>query len=109
MSFLRLPLAALAWLGRQGTTGLAVSVFLGIALPPLAAYVKPHLAETVFGLLVFSYLRTEPDKLRQVVRAPRLAIMASLWAMIAAPVLAGGALNLIGLPKLSPDLNTIRI
>ena len=46
MSFLRLPLAALAWIGRQGTTGLAVSIFLGIAVPPLAAYVKPHLGET---------------------------------------------------------------
>lgn len=109
MPFLRLPLAALAWIGRQGTTGLVVAIFLSIAVPPLAAYVKPHLAETVFVLLVFSYLRTEPEKLRQVVRAPGLAIVASLWAMIAAPVLAGGALNLIGLPKLAPDLYTIMI
>ena len=109
MSFLRLPLAALAWIGRQGTTGLAVSIFLGIAVPPLAAYVKPHLGETVFVLLVFSYLRTEPDKLRQVVRAPGLAMAGALWAMIAVPLLAGGALVLIGLPKLAPDLYTIMI
>ena len=52
--------AALAWLGRQGTRALAASVFLGLALPQLAAYVKPYLGETVFVLLLFSYLRTDP-------------------------------------------------
>ncbi len=109
MPFLRLPLAVLAWIGRQGTTGLAVSIFLGVAVPQLAAYVKPHLGETVFVLLVFSYLRTDPDALRQVVRAPGLAIVGALWAMIAIPVLAGGVFNLIGLPTLAPDLYTIMI
>lgn len=109
MPFLRLPLAALAWIGRQGTTGLAVSIFLGIAVPPLAAYVKPHLGETVFVLLVFSYLRTNPDELRQAVRAPGLAIVGALWAMIAVPLLVGGVLVLVGLPKLAPSLYTIMI
>ena len=54
------PAAALAWLGRQGTRALAASVFVGLAVPPLAAYVKPYLGETVFVLLLFSYLRTDP-------------------------------------------------
>jgi len=39
--------AALAWLGRQGTRALAVSVFFGLAVPQLAVYVKPYLGETV--------------------------------------------------------------
>lgn len=52
--------AALAWLGRQGTRALAASIFLGLAVPPLAAYVKPYLGKSVFVLLLFSYLRTDP-------------------------------------------------
>ena len=53
MPILKALQAALAWLGRQGTRALAASVFLGLAVPPLAAYVKPHLGETVFVLLLF--------------------------------------------------------
>jgi len=35
--------AALAWLGRQGTTAVAISILLGIFLPPLGALVrKPY-------------------------------------------------------------------
>ena len=56
--------AALAWLGRQGTRALAASVFFGLALPQLAAYVKPFLGETVFVILLFSYLRTDPPRFR---------------------------------------------
>jgi len=60
--------AALAWIGRQGTRALAVSVFFGLALPQLAAYVKPYLGETVFVLLLFSYLRTDPAAFIRYVR-----------------------------------------
>jgi len=70
--------AALAWLGRQGTRALAASIFLGLAVPPLAAYVKPHLGEAVFVLLLFSYLRTDPAAFRRNFKTPGLAIVASL-------------------------------
>ncbi|MDP1910712.1 MAG: Na+-dependent transporter [Hyphomicrobium sp.] len=109
MNLLTLPMAALAWLGRQGTRALAVSIFIGLAVPSLAAYVKPHLAETVFVLLLFSYLRTDPSAFSRVVKAPRLAILAAVWIMVAVPLLFGTAYALAGLRESLPALYTIMI
>lgn len=101
--------AALAWLGRQGTRALAVSIFCGLALPQLAVYVKPYLGETVFVLLLFSYLRTDPSAFNAHFRRPGLTIAASVWTMIAIPLLFGGAYVLLGLREAMPPLYTIMI
>lgn len=101
--------AALAWLGRQGTRALAASVFFGLAVPQLAAYVKPYLGHTVFVMLLFSYLRTDPAAFRGYVRSPRLTILAALWVMVALPLLFGGAYAASGLPGSYPALYTIMI
>lgn len=101
--------AALAWLGRQGTRALAVSIFCGLALPQFAVYVKPYLGETVFVLLLFSYLRTDPRAFSQHFRRPGLTIAVSLWTMIALPLLFGGAYVLFGLREALPALYTIMI
>ena len=101
--------AAVAWLGRQGTRALAVSIFLGLAVPPLAAYVKPYLGETVFVLLLFSYLRTDPAAFRRYLSAPKLTIMAALWVMVAVPLLFGTAYALFGIREMEPALYTIMI
>jgi len=101
--------AALAWLGRQGTRALAASVFLGLAVPPLAAYVKPYLGETVFVLLLFSYLRTDPAAFARYLRAPGLTIVASLWVMVAVPLLFGTVYALSGIREAMPGLYTIMI
>lgn len=109
MPILRGLRAALAWLGRQGTRALAASVFFGLALPQLAAYVKPFLGETVFVLLLFSYLRTEPAAFHRYLKAPALTIVASLWVMIAVPLLFGTAYALSSLREAWPALYTIMI
>jgi len=109
MNIVELPMAALAWLGRQGTRALAVSIFIGLAVPSLAAYVKPHLAETVFVLLLFSYLRTDPSAFGRVVKAPRLAILAAVWIMVAVPLLFGTVYAVTGLRESQPALYTIMI
>ena len=101
--------AALAWLGRQGTRALAASIFLGLAVPPLAAYVKPHLGETVFVLLLFSYLRTDPSAFGRHLKAPGLAVAGALWVMVAAPLLFGTAYMLSGIRDTMPALYTIMI
>jgi hypothetical protein len=101
--------AVLAWLGRQGTRALAASVFFGLAVPPLAAYVKPYLGETVFVLLLFSYLRADPNAFRRYVKAPGLAIAAALWVMVAVPLLFGTAYVLCGIRETVPALYTIMI
>ncbi len=101
--------AALAWLGRQGTRALAASVFLGLSLPPLAAYVKPFLGETVFVLLLFSYLRTEPAAFSRYLKSPGLTIIAALWIMVAVPLIFGTAYALIGVRDIIPALYPIMI
>jgi BASS family bile acid:Na+ symporter len=102
-------MAALAWLGRQGTRALAASVVIGLAVPQLAAYVKPYLGETVFVLLLFSYLRTDPSAFARYLKAPGLTIVAALWVMVAVPLLFGTTYVLLGLRESSPDLYTIMI
>jgi BASS family bile acid:Na+ symporter len=101
--------AALAWLGRQGTRALAVSIFLGLAVPPLAAYVKPYLGLTVFVLLLFSYLRTDAAAFRRYLRSPGLAVIAAVWIMVALPLAFGALYVLLGLRAGMPALFTIMI
>lgn len=109
MNLLSLPMAALAWLGRQGTRALAVSIFLGLAVAPLAAYVKPYLGASVFVLLLLSYLRTDPAAFVRIVRAPRLALVGTLWIMVALPLLFGTAYWLSGIRDTVPALYMILI
>lgn len=109
MSILRALQGALAWLGRQGTRALAASIFLGLAVPPLAAYVKPYLGETVFVLLLFSYLRTDPIAFRRNLREPGLILVAALWVMVAVPLIFGTAYVLVGIREAMPALYTIMI
>jgi predicted Na+-dependent transporter len=109
MPILKALQAVLAWLGRQGTRALAASIFLGLAVPPLAAYVKPHLGETVFVLLLFSYLRTDPTAFRRYLREPGLIIVAALWVMLAVPLIFGTAYALVGIREVMPALYTIMI
>ncbi|MFZ0844383.1 MAG: Na+-dependent transporter, partial [Pseudolabrys sp.] len=78
-------------------------------VPPLAAYVKPYLGETVFVLLLFSYLRTDPAPFRRYLSAPKLTIMAALWVMVAVPLLFGTAYALFGIREMEPALYTIMI
>lgn len=101
--------AALAWLGRQGTRALAAAIFLSLAAPQFAAYVKPYLSETVFVLLLFSYLRADPAAFGRYLRAPRLTVIASLWVMVAVPLIFGTAFALSGIAKTMPALYTILI
>jgi len=64
MGFLDRLAAGLAWLGRCGTTAVAVSILLGILLPPLGALIRPFFPETVFLLLCLAFLRVDPGALR---------------------------------------------
>ncbi|AXK79291.1 Na+-dependent transporter [Pseudolabrys taiwanensis] len=109
MPILNTLVAALSWIGRTGTRGLAVSIFLGLAVPQLAAYVKPYLSEIVFILLLFSYLRTDPQAFRGYLRAPALPAAAALWVMVALPLLICSIYALSGARSMFPDLYALLI
>ena len=104
MPILHALAAALAWLGRQGTRALAAMIFLGIALPPLGALLKPFVAEAVFALLVLAFLLVEPQALRAHVRRPWLVLVVTIWTMLALPALLGSGYAAMGLAERSPGL-----
>jgi BASS family bile acid:Na+ symporter len=96
--------AGLAWLGRQGTRALALSVFVGIALPPLAAVFNHVFVEALLVLLALAFLRVNPASLRGQFRRPGLVIAASLWTMIAVPLAICGVAMVLGAPQASQAL-----
>jgi BASS family bile acid:Na+ symporter len=91
------PAALLAWLGRQGTRAVALSLFAGLALPWLAAAMKPAFAPSVFVLLTLAFLRVDPGALRRRFARPSLVLAATAWMMIATPLACGPVLAVAGL------------
>jgi BASS family bile acid:Na+ symporter len=96
--------AALAFLGRHGTRAVAVSIFLGLAVPPLAAVFKPLVPEAIFLLLMLAFLRVDARELRAHFAEPGLVALATAWIMLAVPAALGVVFLAIGLPELAPDL-----
>jgi BASS family bile acid:Na+ symporter len=94
----------LAWLGRHGAAAVAISIVLGILLPPLGAMMRPFFPETVFLLLCLAFLRVNPHALRIELARPRLLIAAAAWTMLVVPVLTGLALAAANLAAYSPGL-----
>ncbi len=94
----------LAWIGRHGTQGFALSIFVGLALPQFAAAARPMLAVTIFVFVMLTFARAEEANVRRLFAAPRPLVLASLW-LVAAPALAiSGILSLIGRQNLDPGL-----
>src|SRR5262245_15195389 len=104
MAILDRPAAALAWLGRHGTGAVAISMFVGIAAPPLGALVRPYFPETVIVLLVLAFLRVDPAGLSSQLSRPALLAAAAGWTMMAVPALMGLALIAGGAVSLTPAL-----
>jgi hypothetical protein len=104
MRLLDLLAAALAFLGRHGTRAVAVSIFLGLAVPPLAAVFKPLVPEAIFLLLMLAFLRVDARELRAHFAEPGLVALATAWIMLAVPAALGVVFLAIGLPELAPDL-----
>jgi predicted Na+-dependent transporter len=104
MSPLATTAAALAWLGRQGTRAIAAIVFIGIAVPPLGALLKPFVTEAIFALLCIAFLRVDLMALRGYLQRPALVLAATLWTMLVIPLMIGVGSVLIGLDVSAPDL-----
>jgi hypothetical protein len=103
-SGLNAAVRALAWLGRQGTRALATLVFIGIAVPPLGAVLKPFVTEAVFLLLVVSFMRVDLAALRTYMRRPGIVLAATAWSTLVVPLFVGVICLATGFDKQSPDL-----
>lgn len=104
MAVLQAPVTALAWLGRQGARAIAALVFIGIAVPPVGALLKPYVTEAIFVLLVVAFLRVEPAALRGHLERPRLALAATAWTAVVIPLLFGAVCLAFGLEARAPGL-----
>ena len=104
MFILAWPAAALGWLGRHGTRAVAASIFLGVALPPLAAWFKPFVTAAIFMLLVLAFLRVDPAALRGYLLRPWLVLAATAWIMLVSPVVFGLTYVALGLREQAPGL-----
>jgi hypothetical protein len=80
------PVAALVWLGSQGTRAIAALVFIGIAVPPAGELLKPYVTQAIFVLLCASFLRVDLGMLREYLRRPGLVLAATAWTMLAVPL-----------------------
>ena len=104
MSMCDAPVAALSWLGRQGTRAVAALVAIGIALPSIGAILKPYVTEAVFVLLCIAFLRLDAAAFKTCLRRPAIVLAATAWTSVAIPVLFGASCLAFGLNKQAPDL-----
>jgi len=93
-------------LGRWARWALPAGVFVGVALPDLAALLRPLLSAAVIGTLTAVLLRLDWDHLGAALRRPALPAAIAAWQLLASPLIAWGASLLLGLP---PDLRLLLV
>jgi len=103
-SYLSLPVNMLAWLGRQGPRAVTASVFIGIAVPPIGHVLRPFVTHTIFILLAISLMRLDMALFLRELRRPGITIAATVWTLIAVPLVFGLSGVVTGLDKTSPEL-----
>jgi len=104
MKLLGAPAAALSLAGRHGTLVAAASVFVGLAIPGLAAACKPYLGEAIVVMLTLAFLRVDPSELFRHFTRPGLAALATVWAMLLVPTVLGIGFLAFGLDQSMPGL-----
>lgn len=96
--------AALSLVGRHGTLVAAASIFVGLAVPGLAAAFKPYLGEAIIAMLTLAFLRVDPAELRHHFTRPGLIAAATVWAMLIVPAMLGIVFLTFGLDQRIPGL-----
>ena len=89
----------LVFLGKYASYTLPAGVFLGLAVPSLAAYLKPFLLPALLIPLTMSLVRIETSELIQSFRNWRIIILLIVWVLIVCPVLVWAVLLLFNLPE----------
>lgn len=97
-------LRSLAWIGRHGAQGFALSIFVGLALPHFAAAARPLLAVSIFVFVMLTFARADADGVRRLLGSPKPLVTASVWLVLAPPAMITLILTLIGRHNLDPGL-----
>jgi BASS family bile acid:Na+ symporter len=101
---MRRGLDLLAFAGRYGTQGFALSLLVGLLLPGLAASARPLLGLTIFAFLAITFARADLPAVGRVLRRPGRLAGACAWLVLAPPLLVGAGLALAGRETLDPGL-----
>ena len=104
MNWLTSPAAILALAGRHGTLLAAASIFVGLAVPPLSAAVKPYLGEAIIVMLTLAFLRVDPADLRRHMTRPGLIAVSTVWVMLIVPATLGALFLSLGVDQRMPGL-----
>jgi len=99
-----IPASALAWLGRHGTQGFALSILLGLALPQFSAAARPVLPITIFCFTTIVFLRLDLGVTAGLLRRPAKLLAACFWLIAAPALVIGAALGLAGRESLDPGI-----
>ncbi len=89
----------LQYLGRRAALVMALGVFIGLALPDLAAVAKPLLSPTVLIMLTVAMTRTDASSLGRTSRRAGTHLVALLWLLIVIPCLMYAALVFLDVPS----------
>lgn len=93
-------------LGRQARWALPVGVFIGIAIPPLAEWLRPLLTIAVIGTITGALLRLDWSRLVEQMARPRLLALIVGWQLALSPLLVWALSALLGL---RPDLHLVLV
>jgi BASS family bile acid:Na+ symporter len=85
-------------LGRRAAPILAVSLFVGLLLPDLAARLRPMVAPALIGLMVCNVVRIDWRKVAAIAALPMRALPLLLWVLLAVPLLTALVLAPLPLP-----------
>ena len=93
-----LLLLPLDFLGRHATTLLFAGVFVGLALPDLAALARPLLPPAVVLLLTATLLRLNWPAIGQELRRPALQFLLFPWQQLLLPLVVWGLCSALPIP-----------
>jgi BASS family bile acid:Na+ symporter len=89
--------AFLEWMARRGGVLLAGCVFVGVAVPPLAALLRDTLTITVAGLMTLVLLRIDLVQVLSYLKRPLLVGALLAWLLIACPLIVYALVRAAGL------------
>lgn len=101
---MNLLLAPLAFLGRYGTQGFALSIFMGLALPQFAAAARPLLPITIFLFVAMTFARADLSALKAALTNPAAVLLAVGWLTLAPIVMVSGIFLVFPRETLDPGL-----
>ncbi len=80
---------------RQGARVLAISIFIGLAVPPLAGLFRDVVTITVAGLMTLVLLRVDFSQVLAWLRRPLLIATLLAWLLLGCPILAYAAASFL--------------